>query len=230
MLHLQHFTFFDIIFLGDKKMVNLFENISENNRLKLKRILRANTQRFKKNINVLSNVNRDDFIALIDYGNIELIYTDYEGNKTVIEELETGEVFGTLTSSIKNEGITCITKEDTGITFIEYNQITNDEIFKTDYYIIFIKNLIKILTEQLNTRNIRIELLTKRTTRDKLLSYFKYIDKKTGNGSKTIRIPLTYTELASYLSVDRCAMTREIKNLKDEGFIEAIGSKIILHY
>lgn len=211
-------------------MVNLFENISDNNMLKLKKILRANSQKYKKNVNVLSNVNRDDFIALIDYGNIELIYTDYEGSKTVIEELETGEVFGTLTSSIKNEGITCITKEDTQITFIEYDQITNDEIFKTDYYIIFIKNLIKILTEQLNTRNIRIELLTKRTTRDKLLSYFKYIDKKTGSGSRTIRIPLTHTELASYLSVDRSAMTRELKNLKDEGFIETIGKRIILHY
>ena len=211
-------------------MSNLFENISEKEMLKLKKILRASTQKFKKNVNVLSNVNRDDFIALVDYGSIELIYTDYEGSKTVIEELETGEFFGTLTSSIKNEGISCITKEDTEITFIEYDQITNDEIIKNDFYIIFIKNLIKILTEQLNTRNTRIELLTKRTTRDKLLSYFKYIDKKTGDGSKTIRIPLSYTELASYLSVDRSAMTREIKYLKEEGFIEIIGKRIILHY
>ena len=211
-------------------MIRLFENVSDNNMLKLKRILHSDTQKFKKNINVLSNVNRDDFIALIDSGNIEIIYTDYEGNKTVIEELETGEVFGTLTSSIKNEGISCITKEDTEITFIEYDQITNDEIIKNDFYIIFIKNLIKILTEQLNTRNIRIELLTKRTTRDKLLSYFKYIDKKTGDGSKTIRIPLSNTELASYLSVDRSAMTRELKYLKEEGFIEQIGKRIILHY
>ena len=211
-------------------MIKLFENISEKEMLKLKKILRASTQKFKKNVNVLSNVNRDDFIALVDYGSIELIYTDYEGSKTVIEELETGEFFGTLTSSIKNEGISCITKEDTEITFIEYDQITNDEIIKNDFYIIFIKNLIKILTEQLNTRNTRIELLTKRTTRDKLLSYFKYIDKKTGDGSKTIRIPLSYTELASYLSVDRSAMTREIKYLKEEGFIEIIGKRIILHY
>ena len=95
--------------------------------------------------------------------------------------------------------------------------------------IIFIKNLIKILTEQLNTRNIRIELLTKKTTRDKLLSYFKYLDQKTGGGSKTIKLPLSYTELASYLSVDRSAMTREIKYLKEEGFIEIIGKRIILH-
>lgn len=211
-------------------MSNLFANISEKEMLKLKKVLRASSQKFKKNVNVLSNVNRDDFIALVDYGSIELIYTDYEGNKTVIEELETGEFFGTLTSSVKNEGISCITKEDTEITFIEYDQITNDEIIKNDFYIIFIKNLIKILTEQLNTRNTRIELLTKRTTRDKLLSYFKYIDKKTGDGSKIIRIPLSYTELANYLSVDRSAMTRELKYLKEEGFIEQINKKIKLYY
>ena len=211
-------------------MSNLFENINEREMLKLKKILRSSSQKFKKNVNVLSNVNRDDFIALIDYGSIEIIYTDYEGSKTVIEELETGEVFGTLTSSIKNEGISCITKEDTEITFIEYDQITNDEIIKNDFYIIFIKNLIKILTEQLNNRNIRIELLTKKTIRDKLLAYFKYINKKTGNGSNIIKMPLSYTELASYLSVDRSAMTREIKYLKDEGFIEIIGKRIILHY
>ncbi|MBR6137786.1 MAG: Crp/Fnr family transcriptional regulator [Bacilli bacterium] len=211
-------------------MAKLFENISENNMLKLKKILRANTQKFKKDVNVLSNVNRDDFIALIDYGSIELVHTDYEGNKTVIEELEEGEVFGTLTSSIKAEGVTCITKEDTAITFIEYDQITNNEIIKNDYYIIFVKNLIRLLTEQLNTRNIRVELLTKRTTRDKLLAYFKYIDQKTGDGSKKIKIPLSYTELASYLSVDRSAMTRELKYLKEEGFIEANGNRITLHY
>lgn len=211
-------------------MIKLFENISEKEMLKLKKILRSSTQKYKKNINIFSNVNRDDFIVLIESGSIEIIHTDYEGNKTVIEELEAGEFFGTLTSSIKNEGITCITKEDTEITFIEYDQITNDEIIKNDFYIIFIKNLIKILTEQLNTRNIRIELLTKRTTRDKLLAYFKYIDQKTGDGSKTIKIPLSNTELASYLSVDRSAMTRELKYLKEEGFIEQIGKRIVLHY
>jgi len=211
-------------------MVNLFENISDKELLKLKRILRANTFQYPKNVNILSNVNRDDFIVLIEKGTLELIYTDYEGNKTIIEELTAGEVFGTLTSSIRSEGITCITKEDTLITYIEYDQITNDEIIKNDFYIIFIKNLIRMLTEQLNTRNVRVELLTKRTTRDKLLSYFKYIDQKTGDGSKNIKIPLSFTELADYLAVDRSAMTRELKYLKEEGFIEQTGKRIILHY
>ncbi len=211
-------------------MTNLFQNISDKNLLKLKKILKTHSMKYPKNINIFSNVNQEDFIALIDEGSIQFIYTDYEGNKTIIEELTKGEIFGTLTSSIKSESVTCIAKEETQITYIEYNQITKDEMIKSDYYIVFVKNLIRLLTEQLNTRNIRIELLTKRTTRDKLLSYFQYMVKKTNDGSKSFKLPITYTELSSYLAVDRSAMTREIKYLKEDGFIEIIGKKIILHY
>lgn len=209
-------------------MANLFENISEKNILKLKRILSANTVKYKKNVNILSNVNPDNFIALVDSGSIQFIFNDYDGNKTIIEELNTGEMFGNLISNIASEEITCITKEDTQITYIEFDEITNDEIIKNDFYIIFIKNLIRLLTEQLTTRNNRIELLTKRSTRDKILAYFKYESQK--RGAKKFNMPMTFTELANYLSVDRSAMSREIKYLKEDGFIEVNGKKITIDY
>ena len=41
---------------------------------------------------------------------------------------------------------------------------------------------------------------------------------------------MTYTDLASYLSVDRSAMTREIKYLKNEGFIEAENKIITIKF
>ena len=66
-------------------MANLFENISEKNILKLKRILSANTVKYKKNVNILSNVNPDNFIALVDSGSVQFIFNDYDGNKTIIE-------------------------------------------------------------------------------------------------------------------------------------------------
>lgn len=209
-------------------MTNLFENINDKNIEKLKRILKANTINYRKNINILSNVNHDNFIALIDTGSVQLIFNDYDGNKTIIDELGKGEIFGTLTSYIKNEEVSCITKEATQITFIEYTEITNDEIFKNDFYIIFIKNLIKLLSEQIETKNNRIEILTKRTTRDKILEYFKIQSQNTG--SKIFTIPISYTELANYLSVDRSAMSREIAYLREDGIIKTNGRKITLLY
>ena len=210
-------------------MTNLFDNISNKNIEKLKKILKTSTIKYHKNVNVISNLfNKEDFIALIDKGCVQIIFDDYDGNKIILEELKTGEMFGSLTSTLRQDEISCIAKEETTITFIEYNQITNDEIFKYDFYIIFIKNLIRILTEQLNTRNNRIELLTKRSTRDKLLAYFKGIAQKKGINKYTMDISMT--ELASFLSVDRSAMTREIKYLKEEGFIEQNGKKITVKY
>ncbi len=209
-------------------MTNLFENINDKNIEKLKRILKANTIKYPKNVNILSNVKRDDFIALVDTGTVQLERSDYDGNTTIIDTISQGEIFGSLTSSIKNEEVSCITKEETQITFIEYNQITNDEIIKTDSYILFIKNLIKLLSEQVSIKNSRIELLTQKTTRDKLLEYFKLQAGPIRN--KSFTIPITFTELANYLSVDRSAMTREINYLKEEGFIKTNGRKITLLY
>ena len=209
-------------------MTNLFENINEQNIRKIKRFLRATTLTYPKGVNILSNVNQGDFIAIIDIGSVQFISTDYDGNKSIIEDITEGGMFGSLTSPINNEEVSCITKEMTQITYIEYDSITNDEISKADSYILFIKNLIKILSDQVSEKNNRIEILTKKTTRDKLLEYFKYQARE--RGIKTFTIPMTFTELANYLSVDRSAMTREISYLRDDGFIKTNGRRITLLY
>ena len=51
-----------------------------------------------------------------------------------------------------------------------------------------------------------------------------------GKSKRVFILPFTYTELADYLSVDRSAMQRELKNLKDEGFISTNGKRITLNY
>ena len=43
-----------------------------------------------------------------------------------------------------------------------------------------------------------------------------------------IKLPMSYTALAQYLSVDRSAMMREIKNLSDEGVIKRDGRNVEL--
>ena len=209
-------------------MTNLFANISDKNIEKLKRILKANTIRYQKNVNILSNVNPEEFIAIIDSGSVQLINTDYDGNERIIEDINEGEIFGSISYSLNNEDISCITKEKTQVTYIQYKQITNDEIIKTDFYIIFIKNLIKLLGEHVSNKNTRIEILTKKTTRDKLLEYFRLQTQE--KKSKSFTIPMSYTELANYLAVDRSAMTREIGYLKDEGFIKTNKRRITLLY
>lgn len=67
----------------------------------------------------------------------------------------------------------------------------------------------------------RIYVLSRNSIRKKILTYLNSIaaEKQT----KTVILPMSYTTLAEYLSVDRSAMMRELKNLADEGIIERMG-------
>ena len=209
-------------------MSRLFDNISEKNKEKIYKILKTTTNNYPKDINILSNVNRPNFIGIIEEGTAQLVFNDYLGNKTILETLKEEDIFGSLITNINSDEITCITKEKTRVTYIDYDRITDTENIKYDYYLTFIKNLLIILEEQLTSKNERIAILTKKTTIDKLLQYFKLTSIK--KGSRTFTIPYSFTELAGYLSVDRSAMTREIKYLKDEGFIKIDKKRITIDY
>ncbi|MBR6948769.1 MAG: Crp/Fnr family transcriptional regulator [Bacilli bacterium] len=209
-------------------MENLFENISSKNREKLLKMLKSQAIPYRKGVNILSNVNRDNFIGIVDEGSLQIVFNDYNGNSIIIEDIEKNQIFGNLISSINSDECEVITKEKTKIIYIDYDNITSPDVIKTDFYISFVKNLIKLMATQLNNKNERIEILTKRSIRDKLLEYFRILSKK--KGSKIFTIPFSFIELANYLSVDRSAMTRELKYLKTEGFIKVDGKRVRLLY
>ena len=121
-----------------------------------------------------------------------------------------------------------ITKEDTKILWLDYNVILNISDIKYSYYNQFIKNLLMISLEKNTLKNERIEILTQKTIRNKLLEYFRIEALK--NRSKIIYLKSTWQDLADYLAIDRCAMTRELKNLKEEGFVSVKGRVITLLY
>lgn len=83
-----------------------------------------------------------------------------------------------------------------------------------------------LILNKITVLNTRIELLTKRSIRDKLIGYFSILS--TRSFSKTFTLPFSLTDLADYLSVDRSAMMRELKYLKDDGIIKKSGNKITL--
>ena len=210
-------------------MKNLFENISLKNKEKLFKIFRASTVKFTKGLNIIDYMDRTNSIGIIDSGSIDIIQTDYDGNETLIDELATNDIFGsTIYSIVLSDECSIVTKENTIITFIDYREIENAEFIKSDFYITFVQNLLTIIFEQMSLKNKRIDILTKKTIRNKLLTYFKQLSKE--QGSKSITLPFSLSTLARYISVDRSAMIRELKYLKEEGMIDQKTKKIRLYY
>jgi CRP-like cAMP-binding protein len=73
----------------------------------------------------------------------------------------------------------------------------------------------------------KLEHITQRSTRDKLLSYLSSQALKARNNSFTI--PFNRQELADYLSIDRSAMSAELGRMRDEGLIGVHKNDFTLH-
>ena len=208
-------------------MEELFKDIDEASKNKILRELEAITARYEKNQIILSSVKNDDIICLIQSGHIQVIKNDANGNHIIIEDLYEGDIFGSISANISSNDFEIVTKEDSTVTIIELDNIyaynNNVSLYNT-----FIKNLIKVLYKKVQEFNNRIEILTNKTIRDKLLAYFRIMTKN--NNTKTIYLPFNYSDLADYLAINRSAMARELKILKDEGLIETKGKKIKLLY
>ena len=89
-------------------------------------------------------------------------------------------------------------------------------------------NIFDIINTKFKNVNERIEVLEKKTIRDRLLEYFELEYNKTY--SRTINLPFNLKDLSNYIAVNRSAMFRELKNLKEERFISIKGKKITLLY
>lgn len=207
-------------------MKNPFENISLKNKEKLLKRLKSHTVNYKKGTVILELIDDKDEIGIIVSGHINIIKNNYNGSTNLIEELYENDVFSSSSIYI-DTGYEIIAKEDVKIIIINLNELINYE--ENDrIYNQFIKNLFVILNDKINEKNERIEILTKKTIRNRLLEYFNIMSKKTG--SKYIYIPYNFINLADYLAIDRSAMSREMKYLKEEGFIEIKGKRITLLY
>ena len=208
-------------------MDELFYNISNANKLKILKDLEANTLSFKKNTIILSSIRKDNIICIVLEGYLQIVKNNYNGTRSIIEDLKENSIFTTKTSFISNNEYNIITKEDSKIILIDFNNILNS-VENKSYFTTFLKNLLKIMSDKNEESNERVQILSHNSIRNKLLTYFKIMSKR--NKSKIIYLPFNFTDLADYLSINRSAMTRELKSLKEEGFIEINNRKIKLLY
>ena len=152
-----------------------------------------------------------------------MIRYDFNGNKTIIFQFTQDDIFGeVLYPTNTNNELFVEAKENCEILSFIYDNIMKECNSKCKFHKELEKNLPILIMNNTIKLNTRIELLTKKNIRDKLLTYFNLLS--TRKLSKTFSLPFSLTDLADYLSVDRSAMMRELSHLKEEGFIEKKGN------
>ena len=204
----------------DKK--NFVENFKHNcNRVQIKKFIKGET--------VTTYIEKRNQICIVLSGEVDLIRYDFNGNKTIIGHYIEDDMFGeAFYPANTNNELFAIARKNSEVLFFTYDTLFDKCRRNCDFHKILTSSLSELFLDKIVEQNLRIELLTKRNIRSKILSYFDILSK--GSLRQTFILPYSYTDLADFLSVDRSAMMRELKLLVDEGFIKKHGSKITLLY
>lgn len=201
---------------------NFVENF-ENNCSKVQKKI------FKKDEIITTYINKRNQLCILVDGEADLVRYDYDGNKTIVEHFTKNDIFGEVFYTIStNNELFVKARKSCEVLFFSYKNIKQKCTSNCKFHQILNDNISELILNKVILLNTRIELLAKRSIRDKLLGYFNVLSIR--NFNKTFLLPFSLTDLADYLSIDRSAMMREIKFLKEEGFIEKTGNKITLLY
>ena len=205
-----------------------FDDLSKLQISKLLDLLGVHFYTYNKNEEILPTIKNENIVCIIMEGSAQIMYIEYNGNEILIENLSKYDVFGTNISGTNNENCEIIAKGKTEVLVIDYDKLLNEKNLNNTYFNTFLRNLFDITNIKFRERNKRIRILEKKQIRDKLLEYFEieYIN----TPSKSFYLPFSLKELADYIAVNRSAMFRELKHLKDDKLIEINGRKITLLY
>ena len=198
----------------------LFYGLSEEEINKALKYSKMGICGYKKGTYVFNSGDVIKNIGLVVEGTVMVEKEDYYGNRSIIAVVREGDIFGEVYACIKNgqSDVSVSTIKDSKILMVNVEFILSGERDVDGLSGVIERNLVSILAQKAYILNKKISHITKRTTREKLMSYLSESARDTGSGK--FKIPFNRQELADYLCVDRSAMSNELSKMRKEGIIE----------
>ena len=171
---------------------------------------------------------KNDAVGIVERGCAALIRIDEEGVATVMEELGPGGVFGrTLAfAGASGDSLQVVCRTPCDVLFIDYPHILKRCENACNHHSVLVQNMLRLMSDKAQALSQRVDVLSRRSIREKLLCYFRQLSERAG--SNTFTLPFSLSTLADYIATDRSAMMRELKRLREEGVIRSDGRQFTL--
>ncbi len=215
--------YFDIL-----RKCRLFNQMDDESLEKLLGCLGAKVVFFDKKYTIFTEGVAAKHIGIVLSGTAHIIQYDYLGNRSILAEIKPSEVFGEAfaCAGISSLPVSVVADEPCEIMILDCYRV----LHLCDKHCRFHQELIFNLMQDMATKTImfhqKIEIISKRTTRERLMTYLMLQSKKTGKASFTV--PFDRQELADYLEVDRSGLSAEISKLRRDGIIKSDKNKFTI--
>lgn len=198
----------------------LFNNFNLNDLESILNCLSAKVNYYKKKDLIIQQGAHVHYVGIVLSGGIQIIKEDIEGNINILSHLGINDIFAEAFAyaDIYECPITVQATENCEIMFIDCKRIIKTCNNACVFHWNLIENMLSMIARKNIMLNQKMEILSKRTTREKLLAFFN--TQVQMNHSKKFSIPYNREGLAFYLCVGRSALSRELSNMRDEGLLK----------
>ncbi|MFA7673398.1 MAG: Crp/Fnr family transcriptional regulator [Clostridia bacterium] len=205
---------------GLEKQVVLFKDIGADCLPRMLKCLGAKITKYMKGEIIILADDRIDSIGIVLLGSVLITREDFYGNRSIISMVKQYEVFGEafVCTGIMKSPVTVTACENCEVMWLQFPKAVHQCPKACEFHGHLIENMMILLASKNYQMHQKIEVISQRNTRDKILTYL-YMQAKRA-GSNTFDIPLDRNELADFLYVDRSALSRELGRMKNDGLLD----------
>lgn len=167
-------------------------------------------------------------VGMVLSGAVRLEREDYYGNRSIVAHIGSAELFGETyaCAGIQYLPISVVADADSTVLLMDCRRITTTCSSACAFHNRIIYNLLRLVAEKNLVYDQKIQITSKRTTREKLMAYL--LNQAKMHSSNSFTIPYDRQELADYLEVDRSGLSAEISKLRKEKIIDSEKSNFTL--
>ena len=215
--------FFDIL-----RECPLFDRIGDESLKEMLGCLNAKERSYKKGDVVFAEGDKAKYLGIVLEGSVQLVRVDYYGNRSILANIEPPQLFGEAfaCAGLKSLPVDAVAAADTRILLLDAQRIARPCGNACPCHGQTILNLLHIVAKKNLVLHQKIEITSKRSTREKLMTYLLLQAKNAK--SHTFTVPYDRQELADYLEVDRSGLSAEISKLRNEKVLECRRSTFTL--
>lgn len=160
-----------------------------------------------------------DFFSIVVTGKIHILHLFPDGNYSLITALTAGEVLGIDLICTRNQTAPYYAAAVTTTTLLTFpgDLLLKPGILREEYGITVLRRLLTMISQHNMKKEYRLAILSQKGLRERIVTYLLMQSNK--RHSSTFRIPFSREEMASFLCVNRSALSHELSQMEREGLI-----------
>lgn len=207
----------------------LFQGLEDSEIAGVRGCLAPMIRQYKKDEFIFSKGDPINSVGLLIEGTAIVIKEDFYGRRLILEKVLPGQVFAEVFACLSKAPaeMSAVAQEDCQVMTFDLTGLIDVCPSACPYHIRVVRNLLVILADKNMQLTQKVDFLSRRTIRERLLAYLS--SELMRQGKTSFIIPYNRQQLADYLSVDRSALSTEINKLQREGILTTNRNQFSIH-